>query len=115
MEEKRKYKRLPLKLEITISTLFKQDYEIIPDINEGIIVKDISKAGIGFTCNKELPLNYYFDANIKLADDEHFFSVLKIVRVRKLENEYFIGCEFVGLADILSSRVDIYENELEHK
>jgi hypothetical protein len=115
MEEKRKYKRLPIKLELTISKLFKQDYKTISDISEGIVVKDISKSGIGFTCKKELPLDYYFDAKIQLSDEQYFYSVLKIIRVNKIDDGYSVGCEFVGLADILSSRVDIYENEISHK
>jgi hypothetical protein len=115
MQEKRKYKRLPVKLELTISKLFKQDYETIYDINEGIAVKDISKSGIGFICQKELPINYYFDAKIQLSDEQYFFSVLKIIRVSKIDDGYSVGCEFVGLADILSKRVDLYENEISNK
>jgi len=112
MEERRKHERLPLRLELNISALFKQDYDMIPDINEGIEVKNISKSGIGFVCAHELPLGYYFDANIQLSEDKHFYSVLKIIRTEKLEGKYFVGCEFVGLADILSARVDLYEEEL---
>jgi len=112
MIERRRHKRLPLKLELKISSLFRQDYEIIDDINEGIEVRDISKAGIGFFCTHELPLNYYFDAKIQLTPDSHFYEVVKIIRLEKLEKGYFVGCEFVGLADILSMRVDMYEEEL---
>lgn len=115
MEEKRKFSRLPLKLELTISSLFKQDYELIPGINENIEVKDISKSGIGFTCGQELPLNYYFDAKIQLTGDQFFYAVLKIIRTEKAGNGYFVGCEFVGLADILSMRVDLYEKELKSR
>jgi hypothetical protein len=112
MDERRKHERLPLKLELNISTLFRQDYEMIPDINEGIQVKNISKSGIGFICTHELPLNYYFDANIQLSIDKHFYTVLKIIRMERQDDKYFVGCEFVGLADILSARVDLYEEEL---
>lgn len=112
MKERRKYQRYPLKLELKISSLFKQDYELIPDINENIEIKNISKNGIGFTCNRDLPLNYYFDAKIQLSDDKFFYAVLKIIRVKKLEEGYFVGCEFIGLADILSMRIDSYSSEL---
>jgi c-di-GMP-binding flagellar brake protein YcgR len=112
MEERRKNKRLPLKLEIKISSLFKQDYELISDINESIEVNNISKSGIGFICDHGLPLNYYFDAKIKLASDKYFYAVLKIVRIEKTGEGYFVGCEFVGLADILSMKVDLYGDEL---
>lgn len=108
MEEKRKHVRYPIKLELTISSLFKQDYEMIPGINEDIVVKNISKSGIGFTCKHELPLNYYFDAKIQLTEDKYFYAVIKILRVEKIEDGYFVGCEFVGLADILSMKVDLY-------
>ncbi|MFZ5351894.1 MAG: PilZ domain-containing protein [Bacillota bacterium] len=114
MVEKRKSNRLPLKLELTISNLFKQDYELISDINQSINVVNISKAGLGFTCSHELPLDYYFDAKIQLTDDKFFYAVLKIVRIEKQEDRYFIGCEFVGLADILSQRVEMYETELKN-
>ena len=107
MEERRKYNRFPLKLELTISTLFKQDYELVPNINESIQVKNISKSGIGFLCSNELPVNYYFDAKIQLTPDKHFYAVLKILRVDKVDEGYFVGCEFIGLADILSMRVDL--------
>lgn len=110
--DKRKNKRLPLKLELTITSLFKQDYEIIPDINASIEVKNISKSGVGFTCRHELPAGYYFDAKIQLTEEKAFFAVLKILRTEKLEDGFFIGCEFVGLADILSRTVDEYEEEI---
>lgn len=96
-----------------ISSLFKQEYELIPDINESIAVKDISKTGIGFTCRHELPLDYYFDAKIQLTPDKYFYAVLKILRIEKVDEGYSVGCEFIGLADILSMRVDMYSEELE--
>ena len=108
MDEKRKFKRLPLELELNISELFKQDYNMIPGLNESIEVTNISKAGIGFICANELPIGYYFDSKIQLPD-KHFFSVIKIVRCEQTDKGYIIGCEFVGLADILSKSVDEYE------
>jgi hypothetical protein len=113
MEDKRRAKRLPLKLELTISSLFKQDYELISNINENIEVKNISKTGIGFVCNHDLPVSYYFDAKVQLADDKFFHTVIKILRFEKTGEGYSIGCEFVGLADILSMKVDQYEKDIE--
>jgi hypothetical protein len=113
-EEKRKNKRLPIKLELTISDLFKQDYLIIPNINESIEVIDISKSGVGFFCKDNLPINYYFDAKIQLPN-KHFLSVIKIIRTDEVENGFRIGCEFVGLGDILSKSVDEYDLELQNK
>ena len=108
MKERRKYKRLPIKLELTISKLFKQDNLVMNNINENIEIKDISKSGIGFECTHQLPLDYYFDAKIELDKDKFFYTVLKIVRIKNIDKGYFVGCEFVGLADILSSKIDEY-------
>jgi hypothetical protein len=112
MVERRKYERLPIKLELKISSLFNQENTLIPEISESIKVVNISKAGIGFTCVHELPLNYYFDTKIHLTPDKYFYAVLKIIRMEKHQEGYFLGCEFVGLADILSMRIDLYGEEL---
>ena len=47
-DEKRKAKRLPIDLFLGISELFKQDNEIIKNVNAPIEVVDISRGGIGF-------------------------------------------------------------------
>lgn len=106
MNNKRRFKRIPLEIELTISKLFKQDNEQIPDINTIVEVNNISKSGLGFKCSQELPLNYYFDAKILLSPNNYFNSVLKIIRIQKeAEDKYYIGCQFVGLADMLSDKI----------
>lgn len=110
--EKRRNKRLPISLEIKISELYKQDNIIITDINKSIEVRDVSKSGLGFFCKQELPIGYYFDANIQLPFN-HFLTVIKIIRSVKLENGYRIGSEFIGLSDILSKSVEEYDIQLQ--
>lgn len=110
-EEKRKNVRLPIQLELNISSLFKQDNIVISNINECIEVSDVSKSGLGFYCTQELPVGYYFDAKIQLPN-KHFLTVIKILRSVKFEDKYRIGCEFVGLSSILSKSVDEYAHEL---
>lgn len=113
MNEKRKHKRIPLKLELSVSSLFKQDFETIPNIDTNLEVKNISKSGIGFESTNELPLDYYFDARIQLTEEQFFLAIVKIVRVEKIDEMYLIGCEFVGLADMLSQKIDMYEAKFE--
>lgn len=105
MYDKRKFKRIPLKIELTISKLFKQDYEEIPDVNATVEVNNISKSGMGFVSNVKLPLNYYFDSKISLPDGNYFYSVLKIIRVEQEEEKYYIGSEFIGLSEMLSDKI----------
>lgn len=110
--ERRKFKRLPVNIKLVIETLYKQDAVRLEDVNEKIVVTNISKTGIGFMSEHEMPLEYYFNAKIIIDDEKYFFSVLKIVRKEADENQFYYGSEFVGLADILSKSIDDYEDEI---
>ena len=57
MQEKRKNVRLPIKLKLEVSNLFKQDGVKIENLDAEIEVFDISKAGIGFMSLSKLPVN----------------------------------------------------------
>jgi len=113
MIEKRRNSRLPVDITLTIEELYKQDHVKIDNINEEIHVVDISKGGIAFEVKNDLPLNFYFNSKIKIDNEKSFFSVLKIIRKEKIENGYRYGCEFVGLASVLASFIDDYEEEIE--
>lgn len=114
MEEKRKYKRLPIDLQLELSEVFKQDNDIIKDLDINAEVFDISKAGIGFTSKSEIPEGYYFNATIVFESSEQkILSVVKILHCTKLnDNFYRYGCEFVGLAGIFEHLFDEYEEFL---
>lgn len=115
MTEKRKDKRLPVfSMKLEISSLFKQDNEIIKNLDAPINVLDISKGGIGFTSKSDLPLNFYFNACIQLGDEEaKLYCVVKIIRRDiKPDGDIFYGCELVGLAPVFSYIFDDYEKKL---
>ncbi len=114
MHEKRKYRRLPIKLSLEVSSLFKQDNEKIRDLDAVIDVFDISKAGIGFTTKSQLPVDYYFNATIEFgAEDRRLLTVIKILHSRPGDDgEFRYGCEFVGLAPIFFYIFDEYEEKL---
>lgn len=113
MQDQRHSKRLPVNISLKIESLYRQDHEVLEDLNESIVVQNISKTGIGFEASHELPLNYYFNAHITIDDEKHFFGVLKIIRKDTVEQRFFYGCEFVGLASVLSSYIDEYQKEVE--
>lgn len=115
VEDRRRNKRLPIKLEIDIDKLFRQDNEIISNINESIEVINVSKTGIGFLCKDDLPLDYYFNAKIEFDERRYFYCVIKILRKEDYEDSILFGCEFVGLAEFLSNKVDEYESILDEK
>lgn len=112
MKERRKHERLPLSLELEVNKLFKQDNEIIDDINAEIEVVDISKTGIGFVSEAEFPLDYYFNAKIEFDEKKFFYCVIKIIRAFDRDDKRFYGCEFIGLAEFLSDKVDEYQSSL---
>lgn len=113
MEEKRRAKRLPIKLSLEISDLYKQDYVHVININAPIEVVNISKTGIGFRSESVLPIGYYFNASINLGEKETIRSVVKIIRSQPIDEKLTMyGCEFVGMAEILSFIFEAYEYKL---
>ena len=114
MQEKRRSKRFPIQLELVVSKLFKQEVAETVEINEPIQVVDVSKLGIGFVTENDLPLNFYFNARLELGNPENsLYCVVQIVRKSQLENGIFsYGCEFVGLAPVLGTIFDEYEKIL---
>ncbi|MDD6327001.1 MAG: PilZ domain-containing protein [Lachnospiraceae bacterium] len=114
MNEKRKYERLPIKLVLEVSNLFKQD-GIQIDINQAEIeVFDISKAGIGFMSETKFPEGYYFNARIEFeTTDEIILSVIKVLYSCPIGSAgYRYGCEFVGLPSMYDHIFDEYKAKL---
>ena len=114
MEEKRRYKRLPIKLKLEVSNLFKQDGINVDAIDTEIEVFDISKAGIGFMSVSDLPIGYYFNATLEFeTTEEIILSVVKILHVAKIgDSGYRYGCEFVGLPSMYDHIFDDYAQSL---
>ncbi|MBN2795371.1 MAG: PilZ domain-containing protein [Clostridia bacterium] len=104
--ERRKFKRFPFTVTLKIEELYKQDNLKIEVKDEIFEVVDLSRSGVGFLCEQDLPLEFYFNAKITINDEKHFYSVVKIIRKTMDVEKFHYGCEFVGLADILSNIVD---------
>lgn len=110
MQEKRRAKRVPFHLTLEMTTLYKQDDLAISNLSGPIEMVNLSKVGIAFVSKNKLPLGYYFNANIQMdAVNSTIHSVVKIVRTEDIEDgKYLYGCEFVGMADVLSYIFDEY-------
>jgi hypothetical protein len=116
MEERRKSRRMPITLSLEISDLYKQDNVQVSNLKAPIKVVNVSKDGIGFESESVLPIGYYFNANIEMGTDETLHSVVCIVRSQPGEgNTMVYGCEFIGMADVLSFIFDEFEEKLEQK
>lgn len=112
MEEKRKAKRMPVTLSLEISNLFKQDNVQVSDIHAPIDVINISKTGIAFRTKSLLPIGYYFTANINLGTEDTLRCVVEIVRSHLDEDATIYGCEFVGMAEVLTYIFDDYDQKI---
>ncbi len=109
MGERRRNKRLPFHMNLEITDLFKQNHIEMNRLHQKIEIVDISKSGLAFISDEDLPINYYFDAKILMPEHKFFSCVIKIIRKENLSEGYKFGCEFVGLADILAKNIDDYE------
>ena len=112
MVDKRRHKRVKVKLNLVVSNIFDQNADMIK-IDSPIEVKDVSRSGIGFITKSILPMNYYFNAALTFDDEDSIlYSVVKIIRCEALEDDkYSYGCEFVGMAPVLGYIFDKLEEK----
>lgn len=116
MEEKRRAKRMPISLSLDILNLYKQDNIQVSNLNAPIEITNISKTGLGFKTASILPLGYYFNANFKLDENNTLPCIVKIIRSQPIdENITMYGCEFVGMASVLSYIFDEFDKRTENQ
>lgn len=107
MQEKRKYKRLELKVTIQLESI---DYGQKTARNVEVKVKDISRAGIGFNCSEKLGVDGFYNTMLEIWTKEVIPCVIHIVREASLESgEYNYGGTFVGMSEIDQRKIDIYQ------
>lgn len=96
MVERRKSKRAPIHLTLSICDLYKQDVSGIHHLEAPIDVTNISEYGIGFTSECILPLDYYFGASITYEDNTVCNATLRIIRCDIIDGtRYAYGGEFI--------------------
>lgn len=113
MRERRRNHRLSYNAVIDIDQVYNQDQVLKEARSFPIEIVDISKGGVGFIAKDDLPLHYYFNAKLDLGNGKQFYSVLKIIRKRVEDGNFVYGCEFTGLADVLSLYIDEFEQEVQ--
>lgn len=77
IQERRRYKRLPIELTLEVDEIFKQDNVIVRNLGASISVFNISKSGIGFVSEADLPVGYYFRGTIEFNNGDFFRVVIK--------------------------------------
>lgn len=109
MVEKRKNKRLELKVELQMERLDQGDGVTL--IKYALVnVIDLSKGGIGFESGQDLSLNSYYNAKIEIWTKEVIDAVINIIRKQENEDGSFnYGGEFIGMTDAEALKIDIYQ------
>lgn len=114
MQEKRHGKRLPIGIELTVNSLYKENVTPISDLNLKVDVVDISSKGIGFTSQCIFPVGYFFIANIDLANDlPQIITDVRIIRSEAIDREtYRYGCEFVAISPSVGRMLDEFSTRI---
>ena len=114
MQEKRKEKRIPIGISLSVSDLYTEDTNSVTNISSPIVVTDISAKGIGFISKSVLPIGCFFIANIELDKDlPQIITDVRIIRSQAVEDGcYQYGCEFVSISPRVSKMLDDYELRL---
>ncbi|MCR4850083.1 MAG: PilZ domain-containing protein [Lachnospiraceae bacterium] len=104
MEERRKNKRMELISTLTVKRL---DGSEMSDVDIEII--DVSKTGVGFSCNVPLEIGAVYESNLRIWTQEVLHAFLEIVRIEKQGNTYIYGAIFIGMPEMDASRIETYE------
>lgn len=113
MKEQRRNIRVPVKMDLEVSDIFKQDNVRVSNINAPIEVIDISRDGIGFIAKSVLPVGYYFNSRLEFDNKNNAINcVIKIIRQQKTEDGiYHYGCIFIGMPTVFDYIFEEMEEE----
>ncbi|MBQ4537047.1 MAG: PilZ domain-containing protein [Lachnospiraceae bacterium] len=104
MEERRRSKRTQLQSTLIIKRL---DGETAEEVSIDVI--DVSKGGVGFTCNTPLNIGAVYESYLTIWTKEVLHAFLQIVRIELKGDEYIYGSTFVGLPEMEASRIEVYQ------
>lgn len=114
MQEKRKEKRIPINVKLSVSDLYTEDSISVADISAPIAVTDISPKGLGFLSCAALPVGYQFIANIELDRDlPQIITDVRIIRGQSTgDGQYQYGCEFISISPRVAKMLDDFEKRI---
>ncbi len=104
MEDRRKSKRSELSSKIVLKRLDQQSEEV------GIDILDVSKTGIGFECAQKLTIGSVYESYLTIWTKEVIHAFFEIRRIEKInDNTYNYGASFIGMPEIDSQRIEVYQ------
>lgn len=106
MSEQRKNKRIDLECRLMLKRLDHPDETGAREVT--VSVKDVSRSGIGFTCDEKLDEGAVYECLLTIWTKETLHSFVEIVRAIPKEGFYFYGGIFIGMSEQDLNRIDIY-------
>ena len=92
---------------VSTLTVKRLDGSEMSDVDIEII--DVSKTGVGFSCNVPLEIGAVYESNLRIWTQEVLHAFLEIVRIEKQGNTYIYGAIFIGMPEMDASRIETYE------
>lgn len=74
-----------------------------------IEILDLSKTGIGFSCKEALQIGEVYEAYLTIWTEEIIHAFLQIVRIELKQGGYGYGAIFVGMPEMNSSKIGVYQ------
>lgn len=109
MEDRRKSKRSELNSKLVLKRLDQNSDEI------GINILDVSKTGIGFECEQALTIGSVYESYLTIWTKEVIHAFLEIRRIEKVDDTtYNYGAIFIGMPEMDSARIEVYQTVEEH-
>ena len=110
MEERRKSKRTEMTSKLLIKRLDNDEVEIV-----SIDIVDVSKSGVGFTCDKPLTIGAVYEAYLTIWTKEVLHAFLQIVRIELKEKGFSYGAVFIGMPEMDAARIEVYQTVNENE
>lgn len=103
-EERRRSKRTSMPSALVIKRLDGQSNKEI-----SINIVDVSKSGMGFLCDESLRIGEVYESFLSIWTKEVIHVFLQVVRVELKGDGYFYGAVFIGMPEMDSARIEVYQ------
>lgn len=110
MEERRKNKRTELNSKLVTKRIDGESHKEV-----AIEIIDVSKNGIGFSCDEVLNIGAVYETYLTIWTKEVIHAFIRIVRIELVEERFEYGAMFVGLPEMDASRIEVYQTVNENE
>lgn len=106
MEERRKNKRTDMDSKLVIKRV---DGDSEHNGEASIQIVNVSKSGVGFTCEELLLIGEVYEVYLTIWTKEVIHTFVRIVRMELQADGYGYGAVFVGLPEAEAARIEVYQ------